>query len=59
MPVLKDRQPARASLQKVFSSLPDKIIPPDAATPLPGGRKFVNQILSTLFPVQSCANRLR
>lgn len=42
MAALKDRQQARESLQKVFSSLLDKMIPPDAATPLPGGRRFVD-----------------
>ena len=42
MPALTDRQQARDSLQKVFSTLLDKMIPADNAVPLPGGRKFVD-----------------
>ena len=42
MPALTDRLQARESLQKVFSSLLDKMIPADNAVPLPGGSKFVD-----------------
>ena len=42
MAALTDREAARERLSHAFHTMLDRMVPPDAATPLPGGGQFVD-----------------